>query len=277
MAKTLSALQREAKFRLEAQRIETALLDVRLLVQAATGLSREAMIADPDLAISDLQVVAFENLLQRRLAREPVSRILGEREFYGRVFRISPDVLDPRADTETLIDAALVLQPKRILDLGAGSGAIVLTLLCEFPDAHGVGVDVSAAALAVTLSNAKRLQVADRFTTLRSSWFGNVEGRFDLIVSNPPYIPRADIHGLDVDVKDYDPHLALDGGSDGLDCYRAIAAGALAHLMPQGYVLVEIGAGQEVDISQIFQNVGMKPWIVRKDLSGWSRILGFHN
>ncbi len=165
-----------------------------------------------------------------------MSRILGEREFYGRIFSVTPDVLDPRPDTETLIDAALKLMPPsaRLLDLGTGSGVIMVTLLAERPDASGVAVDLSPSALAVARANAERNGVAARLTLHSGEWFEPVgDERFDLILSNPPYVPEAEIEGLAPDVREHDPRLALAGGPDGLEAYRAIAAGAMRHLKPQ--------------------------------------------
>jgi release factor glutamine methyltransferase len=256
---------------------ESPQLDARLLLQRATGCSREDMILEPEREVAPAIADHFRRLVTRRLAHEPVSRILGEREFYGRTFKVTPDVLDPRPDTETLVDLALPLMgpSSRILDLGTGSGAIIITLLAEWPDATGVATDFSAAALAVAAANAEALGVADRLSFVQGSWFGAVSGRFDLIVSNPPYIPSADIAGLEPDVRAYDPHLALAGGSDGLDPYRVIAAKAANHLMPGGCAVVEQGAGQADDVTAIFAAAGFH--LVRQgiDLGGHIRCLVF--
>jgi len=266
-----------ATLRLRAAGCDTPELDARLLFQAATGLAREDLILAPEQLIAPEKRARFEGFLQRREAREPVSRILGEREFYGRSFRVTPDVLDPRPDTETLIDAALPLMPEgaRILDLGTGTGAIAATLLAERPDASGVAVDVSEAALAVARGNAARLGVADRLILALGSWFSPVSGRFDIIASNPPYIPAAEIAGLSPDVRNFDPVLALLGGEDGLDPYRLIAAGAAAHLNPGGHVLVEIGAGQAPAIGEIFAAHGFGLRAAHADLGGHVRCLHF--
>ena len=266
-----------ATLRLRAAGCDTPELDARLLFQAATGLAREDLILAPEQPIAPEKRARFEGFLQRREAREPVSRILGEREFYGRSFRVTPDVLDPRPDTETLIDAALPLMPEgaRILDLGTGTGAIAATLLAERPDASGVAVDVSEAALAVARGNAARLGVADRLILALGSWFSPVSGRFDIIASNPPYIPAAEIAGLSPDVRNFDPVLALLGGEDGLDPYRLIAAGAAAHLNPGGHVLVEIGAGQASAIGEIFAAHGFGLRAAHADLGGHVRCLHF--
>ena len=191
---------------------------------------------------------------------------------------MTADVLDPRADTETIIELALQQRfpaAARLLDLGSGSGALICTLLAERPAATGVAVDLSAAALDVTRHNAEVLGVAGRLQTFQGSWFDPVVGEFDLIVSNPPYIPSAEIAGLEPDVRNHDPLLALDGGSDGLDCYRAIAGGVAAHLRPEGVVLVEIGAGQADDVVGIFTHAGFRLAGKRADLGGHVRALAF--
>lgn len=271
------ALLAAATLRLRAAGCDTPDLDARLLFQAATGLAREDVILAPDQLIVPEQRARFEGFLNRREAREPVSRILGAREFYGRAFRVTPAVLDPRPDTETLIDAALALMhaQARILDLGTGTGAIAVTLLAERPDATGVAVDVSEAALAVARENAVLLGVADRLTLALGSWFLPVSGRFDIIASNPPYIPADEIAGLSPDVRNFDPVLALLGGEDGLDPYRLIAAGAAAHLRPGGHVLVEIGAGQAPAITEIFAGQGFGLRAAHSDLGGHVRCLDF--
>lgn len=248
---------------------------VRLLMQHVLNCDRAGLILQEERALSPDELAAFERLVARRLAHEPVSKILGEREFYGRAFRVTADVLDPRADTETLIDLALETPARRVLDLGSGSGALIVTLLAEWPEATGVAVDLSPAALAVTLENAGRLGVASRLTPAEGAWFAPVAGRFDLIVSNPPYIPSADLAGLEPDVREHDPVLALDGGADGLSCYRAIAAGAASHLEPGGRIIVEIGAGQGPDVTGIFLSEGFRHGAERRDLGGHVRALLF--
>ena len=263
----------------ELHRIDCELpqLDARLLLQHATGLSREDLIVEPERQVAPGIAENFRALIARRQAHEPVSRILGEREFYGRPFRLTPDVLDPRPDTETIVDLALPLMARacRILDLGTGSGAIIVTLLAERPDAVGVAVDLSPQALAVAAANAEALGVAQRISFSLGSWFEPVSGSFDLIVSNPPYIPAGDIAGLEPDVRNYDPHLALMGGSDGLDPYRSIAAGAGPHLASGGTILVELGAGQAEDVKSIFVTAGYHLLLQGIDLGGHIRGLAF--
>lgn len=274
----LASLLAAAAARLKARGLDTPTLDARLLLQAATGLTREDLIMGPGRPLPPDALARFESYLLRREAHEPVSRILGEREFYGRVFKVTPDTLDPRPDTETIVEAALAVLPAgaRLLDLGTGTGAIVITLLAERSDTTGVATDLSPAALAVARENAARLGVADRLTLAEGSWFGPVSGRFDIILSNPPYIPAADIEGLSPDVRNYDPALALSGGIDGLAPYRLIASDAAAHLSPGGQVLVEIGAGQAEDVERIFAAQGFRSAGRHRDLAGHERCLRFN-
>ena len=279
MSDTRRALLKHAGERLAAGGIETAALDARLLFQAASGLRHEDIVAEPDLALPPEVAARFTVFIERRCGFEPVSRILGTREFYGRSFRVTPDILDPRADTETLIGAALELAkgkgPLRILDLGTGSGAIAVTLLAELPGATAVASDLSAAALAVAKGNAEALGVAGRASFVQANWFEGIGGKFDLIVSNPPYIPLGDIAGLAPDVREFDPSRALDGGPDGLEAYRRIAGGAGSHLPPQGHVVLEIGAGQENAVNNLFKAGGFDRESRHFDLSGHVRCLVF--
>jgi release factor glutamine methyltransferase len=253
-------------------------LDARLLFQAATGLCREDIIMDPGRKVPPEAIRRFEALIARREGREPVSRILGEREFYGRPFRVTPATLDPRPDTETLIDAALALMPAqaRLLDLGTGTGAIAVTLLAERPHATAVATDLSPDALAVASDNAERAGVARRLDLHCGSWFEPVSGLFDIILSNPPYIPNSDIAELSPDVRNFDPLLALAGGADGLEAYRVIASRAAAHLVADGHVLVEIGAGQAEPVGAIFAACGFRMAERHEDLGGHLRCLVFH-
>jgi release factor glutamine methyltransferase len=254
----------------------TAALDARLLLQHVLRVDHAALIAGGRETVSAETAQAYRALLARRVFGEPVSRILGVRNFFGRDFVVSPEVLDPRADTETLVEAALpLLGQGRILDLGAGSGAIIVTLLAERPEASGVAVDLSPGALAITADNARRHGVASRLSLLEGSWFSPVEGCFDLIVSNPPYIPAGDIEGLDREVRDFDPHLALAGGTDGLDAYRVLAGGAARFLSPSGALLLEIGAGQAAAITGLFVGEGWQLAGQFRDLGGHVRVLKF--
>ena len=218
----------------------------------------------------------IDALAARRLAREPVARIVGEKEFWGLSFIVTPAVLVPRPETETVVEVALSLvdraAPLRIIDLGIGSGAILLALLSELPHARGIGIDIAADALDVARTNAQRLGLSDRADFVLGD-FAAVEGMFDLVVSNPPYIATPEIAGLAPEVRNYDPSHALDGGPDGLAAFRSIAAIARHLLLPAGHLVVEIGAGQESAVRELFVQSGLAISGVRHDLSGIPRVL----
>jgi release factor glutamine methyltransferase len=243
--------------------IDSAAKDARLLVAAALDVGSADLVRDPERLIGAREAERLEAFALRRGAREPVSRILGARGFYGREFLVTPATLDPRPCTETLIEAVLELadaeqwrqRPIRILDVGTGTGAILLTLLAELPLATGLGTDISRGALETAQKNALALGVADRarFETRRS--LEGVEGRFDLLVSNPPYIPTADIAGLDPEVRSFDPAAALDGGADGLDVYRELSA-SLDRIVPEGWAVLEVGAGQSDAVAALLAGIG---------------------
>ena len=203
-----------------------------------------------------------------------MAQILGEREFWGRAFRVTPDVLDPRPETETLVEAALGGPPAgRLLDLGTGSGCLLVTLLAEWPEATGVGVDVSPAALAVARENAERHGVEERATFHRGDWCAGLEGRFDLIVSNPPYIADDELAQLAPEVREHEPRLALAGGPDGLDAYRRLAPELPRLLSPGGRVLLEVGAGQAAAVVTILDEAGLAVGGIRCDLGGHGRVV----
>jgi release factor glutamine methyltransferase len=277
MADTAAALLARARQQLQDAGLPSPALDARLLLQEAAGLSHADLIGGPETVIGAVAAQRFASFVARRLDREPVSKIIGIREFYGRRFAVSQAVLDPRPDTETLIDAGLFVLPEngRLLDLGTGSGAIAITLLAERPDARGDAVDISPKALAVARGNAQALGVAARLGFIEGNWFDTVTGSYDLIVSNPPYIPAGEIAGLAADVRDFDPLAALDGGPDGLEADRRIAAGAAAYLHPDGSVLVEIGAGQGDDVQAIFAGHGFGLRSAHTDLAMHIRCLCF--
>ena len=268
---------------LTAAGIDNARFEARLLMAQASGLSTEQLIArgrDPAPAPA---VETLRSLTARRVKREPMAYILGEREFWGLPFKVSPAVLVPRPDSETMIEAALLLQPDRsrpwrLLDLGLGSGCLLLTLLKEVPHATGLGLEASPAALAVAQANAEALGVADRATLVSGDWrepdwTDRLAGPFDLIVSNPPYIEAATIDLLMPEVSRFEPRLALDGGADGLDAYRAIAAAAPQLLAAEGRLLVEIGEGQAPETTKIFASAGLRVATPLKDLGGIDRVL----
>jgi len=258
---------------------ETPELDARLLLCHAAGLSHEAFVAGLNDTLPVDAGARFSALFERRLAGEPVSRIMGVRQFYGRSFRIDGSTLDPRPDTETLIEAALTLvdrwAPLRLLDLGTGSGCILITLLAELRKATGVGVDLSLPALECALANAKTLGIAERADFLASDWLEAVSGTFDLVVANPPYLSQADMAGLAREVRDHDPIGALDGGPDGLSAYRRIAPKLRKVLRPGGIALFEIGPSQADAVSTLLAwedlAVDSGQW---RDLVGRPRVVG---
>lgn len=264
--------------------IETPELDARLLLCHAASLSHEAFIARAREDLRPDAAALLEGAIARRLKREPVARITGCREFYGRSFLLGPEALDPRRDTETLIDAALDIigkkgwreEPLKLLDLGTGSGSILVTLLAELPRATGIGTDLSPRALAVAAANASAHGLASRAVFIAADWLDAIAGKFDLILSNPPYLAASEIAGLAADVAAYDPRLALDGGPDGLDSYRRIAARAREVLAGDGRLLVEIGPAQAEAVAAIFAGAGLRPdedGSPRLDLAGRSRVV----
>ncbi|MBL8908044.1 MAG: peptide chain release factor N(5)-glutamine methyltransferase [Rhizobiales bacterium] len=278
-AETLASLLGWGRGRLIQARIETAQLDARLLLQHATDSDHATLIGRPDTVVADAAAARYRDMIMRRTRHEPVSRIIGRREFYGRDFALSPATLDPRPDTETLVAAALDALRQHpaphILDLGTGTGAIAITLLAELPGARAMATDVSLEALETAAGNARKHCVVDRMEFVQSFWFDAVTGCFDLIISNPPYLSAGDIESLDPEVKDWDPRRALEGGPDGLDCYRAIAKGAPHHLLPAGLVVVEIGSGRGTQVAEIFAEYGFELGAAHRDLAGHVRCLVF--
>jgi release factor glutamine methyltransferase len=216
---------------------------------------------------------AFLAAIERRARGEPVSRILGRRAFWNHDFAVTPDVLDPRPDTETLVEIALERPFTRVLDLGTGSGCILISLLAERPGSTGLGTDVSAAALEVARRNAEATGVADGALWRMADWWDGVEGRFDLIVSNPPYIAEAEMDGLQREVRDWDPRGALTSGGDGLCAYRAILAGLDRHLEPGGRLLLEVGAAQGAAVAAMAREAGLTRVAVHPDLNGRDRVV----
>ncbi|GKY87860.1 peptide chain release factor N(5)-glutamine methyltransferase [Sinisalibacter aestuarii] len=248
--------------------------DSRALLAHALDMAPDRLILEHDREVSDDEMAAYEVLLHRRLEHEPVSRIIGKRAFWGRDFKISPQVLDPRPETEIIIAEALRgSAPGRLLDLGTGSGILAISLLAEWPGAEGVATDLSPGALAVARENARAHGVADRLSLIEADWFAGVEGVFDLIVSNPPYIAADEMAGLEPEVRDHDPEMALTPGGDGLDAYRAILAGVAAHLAPGGRLMVEIGPSQGAAVTALFEAAGFAHVAVRPDLDGRARVV----
>ncbi|RMA41885.1 peptide chain release factor N(5)-glutamine methyltransferase [Rhodophyticola porphyridii] len=259
--------------RLRAAGLDGADRDARWLMAGALGVPPDRVILRLQDPLSDPAACSFETAIARRLDREPVSHILGGRWFYGRWFRVTRDVLDPRPETETLVDLALNAPFSTVLDLGTGTGCILLSLLAERPGATGLGTDISPEALAVAERNATGLGLSDRLDLRLSDWTADVTGRFDLIVSNPPYISAAEMADLAPDVRDHEPHLALTDGGDGLAAYRAITAGAPHHLARGGRLLVEIGWTQGPAVSALFRAAGLEEIAVHSDMDGRPRVV----
>lgn len=250
-----------------------AMRDARLLLALTLGVARDRVtLILPDPAQPG-DIAKFKALITRRCGREPVSHILGAREFYGREFAVSADVLDPRPDTETLIDVALKGAFSRVLDLGTGSGCILLTLLAENPDAVGLGSDISEPALNMARQNTENLGLSGRCRLVCSDWFGDVKGQFDLIVSNPPYITANEMATLEPEVLRFEPHMALSPGGDGLDAYRAITGGVMGHLASGGRLLVEIGPAQGQAVMALFHNAGLQNVKTIPDIDGRDRVV----
>lgn len=264
--------------------IEDALVDARILIGHALRLDRAQLLSQSDRLLEAREINAISALAARRVKREPVSRILGHREFWDLDLYVSPDVLVPRPETETVIEAALDLvvrtgrrqEKLRVLDIGTGTGALLLALLRELPNAVGTGTDLSEAAIAVARGNAERNKLSDRAQFVVCNFADSVEGPFDLIVSNPPYIPHAEIATLMPEVRDYDPGMALDGGTDGLNAYRAIARDVGRLLAAGGQLIVELGIGQESSVAALFVQSGLMVTPARPDLAGIPRALVAH-
>ncbi len=257
---TIEAARRALASQLKTNGVETPDLDARMLIGAALDLDHTGLAIQSARLITGDESKMIAGFAQRRIEHEPVARILGRKEFWGLDFHLSDATLVPRPDTETIVEAALETfrsdagtRALRIADIGTGSGAILLALLSEFPSATGIGTDISAAALATAELNARRFGLAGRVSFVWCDYAAALSGPFDLIVSNPPYIRSSDIAALDRDVRDHDPHLALDGGTDGLDAYRAIIPQAAALLGAGGVLIVETGHDQSTPVSDLMR------------------------
>lgn len=269
---------RTAVLDLQAAHVESASLDARVLLEHALGMSREQLLIKADEMMTAAQYEYYRTLVGMRMRRQPVAQIIGRREFFGLTFKVTPQVLDPRPDSETLIEAVSRRQrdraaPLRVLDLGTGSGCLLLTLLYEFPNATGTGVDISPDALAVAQENAMRLGLQSRVQFVQSHWCMQVAGEFNVIISNPPYIPTADIAGLAPEVSGHEPKLALDGGADGLNCYRVVVASIKQHLAQDGFAVLELGIGQQQAVEELALQNGLKPAGIAHDIQGIARAL----
>jgi release factor glutamine methyltransferase len=258
--------------------VESPTIDARLLLEAAAPVSRAEILADPHRALDADSAARLEAFVARREGREPVSQILGRKGFWTLMLNVGPAVLSPRPETETILDVVLpAFAPERafnVLDLGVGSGAILLSILAERPRAKGLGVDISEEALAIARDNAAQLGLERRTALLRTDWTaGLAEASFELVVSNPPYIPSADIETLQPEVRNHEPRLALDGGRDGLDAYRRLAPEIIRVLRPGGMFAVEVGLGQSEDVKALFQAAGAEALAVHEDLSARPRVV----
>lgn len=279
---TAAASITQATQRLRAAGIESAARDSRLLVAAALGLDAARLLSLPEMPVSEAVQKRLQLFIERRLAREPVSRILGSRGFYGREFEISPATLDPRPDSETLVEAALDLigaegrrNNFRIVDVGTGSGCLLVTLLAELPNAMGLGTDIDVQALQVAERNAVNHGVAPRAKWMQARSLHGIEGPFDLLVANPPYVPTGEIDGLEPEVREYDPRQALDGGVDGLAIYRELAED-LVRVVPEGWAIFEVGAGQAAAVRRMLAKISRDPDIrIFADLNGVDRCVAW--
>jgi release factor glutamine methyltransferase len=278
-----AATSRAEALKLLVERFRRSELDdprreARLTLCAAANLPPTALIAGPDSPLGGA-AARLEEFAARRVSGEPLSKIVGRREFWGLALSISLDVLDPRPETETIVEAAVALFAERrqdqlrVLDLGVGSGALLCALLHEFVNARGLGVDISAAAAGVARRNAAACGLGGRADIRVGSWTDGVIGPFDLIVSNPPYVRASEVDGLAREVRHFDPRLALDGGIDGLDAYRAIFPEAARLVAPEGWLLVEAGAGQAADVLAIAAEAGFLERSTRRDLAGVERVV----
>lgn len=272
---TLREALAAAAARLMAAGVADAPRDARLLLADALGVAPDRITLALDEPLPETAEARFAGHVNARAQRQPVSQILGRREFWGRTFRVTPDVLDPRPETETLVAMALAGPapgPWRVLDLGTGSGAILISLLAGWPLARGVGTDLSAKALEVARANAEALGVAGRASFVRADWAEGVKGPFELVVSNPPYVAEAEMPGLEPEVRDWEPWGALTPGGDGLEAYRRIAAGLDGLLAPLGRAFFEIGSRQGAAVAGIFAGAGFVA-SVHPDLGGTDRVI----
>ncbi len=276
--KTIALSLQDITQRLEAVGIDNARFEARLLLCYVLGVETQILIAYPERELDEAQQARLKELVQRREAREPMSHILGEREFWSLPFKVTADTLTPRPDSETLIEAVLRFfddqqAALRVLDLGVGTGCLLLSVLSEYPNASGLGVDASQGALAVARENAERLHLSGRAEMRLGNWDDGLEEEFDLILSNPPYIPTRDEDLLDPEVKTYEPASALFAGEDGLDDYRKLAVAFPRLLKGKGLAVVELGIGQEKAVQTLMEKAGLEVLEGAKDLGGIVRCL----
>ncbi|ANC92457.1 peptide chain release factor N(5)-glutamine methyltransferase [Azospirillum humicireducens] len=272
----LRTLRAQAEARLREAGVDTPELDARYLLEHALTLTRTDFVTKAEQTIPDDDAARALALVERRAAREPVGRILGHREFWTIDLALNPDTLEPRPDTETVVEAVLAAipdrkAPLRLIDFGTGTGCILLALLSELPNATGLGVDLSPLAVEGAAGNAERNGLADRARFQTGDWAKGIGDRFDIVVSNPPYIPSADIATLEPEVRQHDPLRALDGGPDGLEPYRILAADLSRLLVPGGLAAFEVGQGQAEDVAALVEAQGLGETAILCDLGGVKR------
>ncbi len=273
MSETVADTLMRATMMLSAAGIDSPERDAQVLLAHVMDIDHASLMARRDDTLPQSALYGMDRVIAVRSLHQPVSHITGKRSFWNHDFLVNSHVLDPRPDTETLVAAALEQPFDNVLDLGTGSGAIILSLLAERPQAMGVATDISAKALDVARRNAGRIGVADRVQFKESDWFEHINGQYDLIVSNPPYIAADEMAGLAPEVRDWEPHLALTPGEDGLLAYRTLAAGLGAHLRPKGRAYFEIGYRQAADVKGIFTQAGFSRLEVVQDMSGHDRVI----
>ncbi len=273
---TLQQILITAKQSLREAGVESAFLDAELLLAHALEKRREFVIGNPEYKLTESEADIFNDFISRRQNREPVAKIIGKKEFWGREFTVSGATLDPRPDSETIIEAVFELFPDKnaalkVIDFGTGTGCLLLTILAEYPNSLGIGVDLSENTLNIAKNNAGKLGLAKRGDFILNNWAGGIDGKFDLIISNPPYIKNSDIEHLAPEVSMHEPYLALAGGDDGLDCYRLLAPSSKHLLNKEGYIVFEFGMGQENDVRNIIKQAGMQFISFRNDMAGVPR------
>jgi len=266
-------LLRDVTKKLSISEIDNAARDARILVAHALGIPKSQLALNTNESVPEEIRSSLERLIFRRINREPIAKILGKRQFWGRTFFINEDVLDPRSDTETLIDYVIDRPVRSVLELGTGSGVIAISLACEWKEVHVVATDISEAALFVAQKNAKYFDVQDKIDFLKSDWFEDIEGKFDLIISNPPYIGLSEVSEISQEVLNYDPELALFAGSDGLEAYERIIPYLKKFLKPKGIVVLEIGASQSDSVKTLMNSSGLSEVNTLKDLAGKDRLV----
>ena len=275
---SLGTLYTSLKNELKLSGVESASMETRILLAHSLNISDAIIIGYPETLVDSEHIDIIKSKINRRISGEPISYIVGSREFWSLSFKVTPDTLIPRQESELLIDLALQnisdhKLPLSILDLGTGSGCLLLSLLSELPFARGVGIDISQPALNVAINNAKDMNLSSRVSFQNRDWFEGLEGQFDLILSNPPYIKRNKIPNLAAQIRDFEPVLALNGGNDGLEHYRRIGQDCSKKIAPSGFLLLEIGASQAVDVSDILLKSGLSKVKVYTDFSNLDRCI----